>query len=594
MSLRDTGHRLAVRARRVWRRFVAWFHARELSENAILMGFAVAVGGASALGVVAFYELIDRAYTVFFEIPSTLVSREAFLAWRPFVTAMGLLAAWWVMRRLGKGHDGMNVPDVQLAVARRNGAIPAQPALARTAASAITLGAGGSAGSEGPVAVLGSTVGSFLGRSFRFDASRVNVLVAAGAAAGISAAFNAPLAGAFFALEEILGNFAVGAFPAVVVSSVVAAVVSRGVFGNHPAFPIPTEYGYTHPAEIVALYPLLGVVAGLTAALFVRVYFGTDDIAKKLRVPPWALPLIGGASVGLLVFLSRGTLVGYGHLAFRLEVFGGMPLHILALLVLGKILATSITLNTGGSGGVFTPSLYIGAAAGGAFGVAAASIMPDIGITPEAYALVGMGALVAAATDAPLTGILIVFEMTNDYAIVLPLMLATVIATIVARRLQPDSLYSGWLRRRGEVLEHGASRDVLAGRQVREVYDRNPEIIDHAATAAELISVLGRGEQSEFPVVDDDERFVGIITISDLGQIALERADLADVLIAADIARPVETLDPDDTLLAAIRRMGVRGVGSLPVVDPKTGRLLGILGRSHVLGMYERAVVTQG
>ena len=585
---RDTTPRRAL-ARR-WRYFVAWFHALELSENTILMGFAVAVGAATALGVVVFYELIDIAYATFFQVPGEHLSRQVFLAWRPLVTAAGVFAAWSIMRTIGRGHDGLNVPDVQLAVARRSGAIPMRPALARTAASAITLGAGGSAGSEGPVAVLGSTLGSFLGRSFRFDASRVNVLVAAGAAAGISAAFNAPLAGAFFALEEILGNFAVGAFPAVVVASVVAAVVSRGFFGNHPAFPIPAEYGYSHSAEVLALYPLLGILAGLTAVLFVRCYFGTDALVRRLRLRPWLVPVLGGATVGLLVFLSRGTLVGYGHLAFRLEVFGGMPLHVLALLAVGKILATSITLNTGGSGGVFTPSLYIGAATGGAFGVAVASLFPSLPITPEAYALVGMGALVAAATDAPLTGILIVFEMTNDYAIVLPLMLTTVIATIVARRLERDSLYSGWLRRRGEHLEHGASRDVLTATRVSDVFDHNPQIIDHAATVAELLAVLGTGEQTEFPVVDADEHLVGIITVADLGRIALERADLADVIIAADIAQPVETLAPTDSLLDAVRRMGVRGTASLPVVDPRTGRLLGIVGRSHVLGLYERSV----
>jgi CIC family chloride channel protein len=455
------------------------------------------------------------------------------------------------------------------------------------------MGAGGSAGSEGPVAVLGSTLGSFLGRSFRFDAQRVNVLVAAGAAAGISAAFNAPLAGAFFALEEVLGNFAVRAFPAVVVSSVVAAVVSRGVFGNHPAFPIPTEYGYSHAAEMLLFYPLLGVLAGLASALFVRMYFGTEDAVRRLRMPEWLLPVMGGAVVGLLVYMSQGALVGYGHLAFRLEVFGGMPFHVLALLALGKMLATSITLNTGGSGGVFTPSLYIGAATGGAFGVALAALFPGMGLTPEAYALVGMGAVVAAATDAPLTGILIVFEMTNDYAIVLPLMLATVIATIVARRIEHDSLYSGWLRRRGEVIEHGASRDVLAGLLVADVFDRNPQIIENSATVAQLLAVLGRGDQTEYPVVDGAERFVGIITVAGLGQIALERADLTGVLIAADIAVPAETLGPRDSLLAAVRRMGVRGSASLPVVDPRTGRLLGILARSHVLSVYEGTVAAQ-
>jgi CIC family chloride channel protein len=359
-----------------------------------------------------------------------------------------MATAWWLARRFAPGNDGPNVPDVQLAVARREGQIPARAAVVRTAASALTIGSGGSAGSEGPIAVLGAALGSRLGAIFRFDSSRVKVLVGAGAAAGISAAFNAPLAGAFFALEEILGSFRAASFSAVVISSVVAAVVSRAFFGNHPAFPIPTEYGYSLLREMVFFYPALGVLAGLVSALFVRVYFRTADITARLRIRPALLPWLGGAAVGGLIYLSGGLLVGYGHLAVRLEVFGRMAWWALALLALGKILATSLTLNSGGSGGVFTPSLYVGAATGGAFGVAIAGLFPQLHLTPEAYALVGMAALIAGTTDAPITGILIVFEMTNDYAIVLPLMLTTVISHFVARRFQPDSLYSGWLHRR--------------------------------------------------------------------------------------------------------------------------------------------------
>ncbi|HEX7051473.1 MAG TPA: chloride channel protein [Longimicrobiales bacterium] len=574
-----------------WQALVDWFNGLALSENAILIGFAVAVGIVGALGVVAFYKLIDLAYAAFFRWPADYFSWDSFLAYRPALTAAGLALAWWTMRRFGRDHQGLNVPDVQLAVARRGGYIPTRPALVRTAASAITLGSGGSAGSEGPVAVLGSALGSALGRAFRFDPSRVKVLVAAGAAAGISAAFNAPLAGAFFALEEMLGSFAIGAFPPVVVSSVVAAVVSRGFFGNHPAFPIPMEYGYALAREVALFYPLLGIVTGLVAVAFIRIYFRTDSLARSLPVRPAALPWIGGALVGLFVLASHGILVGYGHLAVRLEVFGGMPWFALALLAAGKIFATSLTLNTGGSGGVFTPALYLGAATGGAFGVALAGLFPSLQLHPEAYALVGMGAVVAAATDAPITGILIVFEMTNDYAIVPPLMLATVIAYVVARRIEPDSLYSGWLSRRGERIEHGRDRDVLAGLCVADAYDPDPQVVGQAATVAQLLERLGEGDQTDFPVVDDALRFTGMITVAELGRIAKAYRELTSVLIAADVANPSETVAPRDSLLDVVRKMGVRGAAALPVVDPENGRLLGLISRGHILAVYERAIV---
>jgi CIC family chloride channel protein len=575
---------------RTWSGITDWFNGRALSENAVLLIFAVLTGLLSALGVVAFYKSIDFAYWAFYKLPTSQFPRVALLTYRPVITGAGFAIAWWVMRRIGRGHDGMNVPDVQLAVVRRGGDIEGRPALARTAASAITIGAGGSAGNEGPVVVLGAAIGSWLGRTFRFAPSRVVVLVGCATGAAISAAFNAPLAGAFFALEEVVGTLAAGSFAPVVVSSVVAAVVSRAVFGNHPAFAIPKQFGYAHASELLLLYPLLGVLCGLIAALYVRTYFLFGDLEKRSKLPPALVPWIGGASVGLLVFFSGGILVGYGHLAIHADIFGRMAWYGLLALALGKILATSITLNSGGSGGVFTPSLYIGAATGGAFGVAIAGAFPAMGLHPEAYALVGMGALVAGATDAPITGILLVFEMTNDYAIVIPLMLTVVICQTVARRLNSDSLYSGWLRRRGESIEQGADRDVLSGLHVSDAYESAPQIVSEGARVDELLSHLGQTEQLYFPVVDDQHALIGVITIGELGHIARNDEHLGPLLVASDIAQPTETVSPGDSLLEAIRRMGVRGAESIPVVEAHTQRLLGLIDRSHILNLYERTV----
>ena len=580
----------ARRAGGVWDRFAEWFNAFHFNENTILLGFAVAIGLAGGLGVVAFYGLIDLAYWILYLTPAVFLTQSGFLAYRPMLTGMGMTLAYLIMHGPGRGHDGLNVPDVQRAVAREGGRLPIRPTLARTAASAVTLGTGGAAGSEGPVTVLGAALASFLGRAFRFDPARTKIMVAAGAAAGISAAFNAPLAGAFFALEEILGSLAVGAFPPVVVASVVAAVVSHSFLGDNPAFPIPEEYGYALQRELMIFYPFLGVIAGLVGVLFVRVFFGMETLARKLEGPRWTVAFLGGLLVGVLVLLSKGMLVGHGHLAVHLDVFGGMSWTSLALLALGSILATSVTLNSGGSGGVFTPSLYVGAATGGAFGVALTGLFPHLGLRPEAYALVGMGAVVAASTNAPITGMLLVFEMTNDYEIVLPLMLTTVIANLVARRLEPDSLYSGWLRRRGEHLQHGADRDVLAGLRVADAFDPAPHVVGETAPLDQLLEHLGRGTYTDLPVVDEDRRLVGIIPLADLGRLAGERREEAAALVASDMAIPAETVAPGDSLLEAIRRMGVRGAPSIPVVDRATGHLLGLVSRAHVLALYERAV----
>ncbi len=598
-TLRWRLHRLAVQARRttygpvraartVRDDAVDWFNGLELSENSILIGFAAVIGLAGAAGVIGFYKLLDLAHEAFFAWPESVMPSLGRLAYRPILTAAGAMAAWTIMRRFGRGHDGLNIPDVQLAVVRRQGDLPTVPALARTAASAVTLGSGGSAGSEGPVAVFGALIASRLGHLFRFTGTRTGILVGAGAAAGISAAFNAPLAGAFFALEEILGSFSAVAFAPVVVSSVLAAVVSRAVFGNHPVFPVPLELGYRLTSEVVVLYPLLGLLAGVVSVLFVRCYFGVDAWSRRVKLPPLWLAAGGGAVVGGLAFLSGGLLVGTGHLTIPLDQFAHLAWYLVAGLALAKILATSITLNTGGSGGLFTPSLYVGAATGSAFGLLLRGIFPSLGLTPEPYALVGMGSVIAAATNAPMTGILMVWEMTGNSAIMLPLMLSVVVSHAVARRLERDSLYSGWLRRRGEHLEHGADRDVLAGLRVEDAFDRGPQVIPAHAVATDFLVHLGSGSQEVFPVVGADGSLLGVLTIADLARVAREPREGHATVTAESVAQSSEALEPEDSLLEAMRRLGARGSAALPVVAPSTGRLEGLLSRSDVLGLYGR------
>jgi CIC family chloride channel protein len=269
-----------------------------------------------------------------------------------------------------------------------------------------------------------------------------------------------------------------------------------------------------------------------------------------------------------------------------------MAWYALAMLAVGKILATAVTLQGGGSGGLFTPSVYVGAATGGAFGAVLRTIFPALGLAPEAYALVGMGAVIAGATGAPITGILLVFEMTNDYAIVLPLMIAVVVSNQVARRLEPDNLYSGWLRRRGERIEHGAARDVLAGLHVADALDRDAVVIAEAEPLSRVLDHIGNRDQTIFPVVDGDGLLLGVLTTADLGAVARHDHVLGEVVLAADVVQESETLAPGDSLLRAVRLMGVRGASALPVVDPPSGRLLGVVNRSHVLTLYEQAVAT--
>lgn len=568
-----------------WGRGVEWFNNLDLSENAVLLGFAVLVGVAGAFGVVGFYKLIDLFYYLFFRWPASWM--PAFGPWitRPLITGIAMVTAWWIMRRFAPGEDGMTVPDVQRRVVRAGGDIPTRPALARTAAASATLAGGASAGSEGPVAVLGAAAGSLLARLFHFGPERKTLLVAAGTAAAISAAFNAPLAGAFFALEEILGGLSVAAFPVVVVSSVVAAVISRAVFGNHPAFPIPQEYGYNHLWEVAIAYPLLGVVVGVVAAWFIGVHF---RLGRTQVTGPRAA--LGGVLVGLMVAASAGQLVGTGHLSIPLDVFGTLAWWVIGLLAVGKIVATSLTLGWGGSGGVFTPSLYVGAATGGAVGAGLLALMPTAGIRPGAYGVVGMGAMVAAATGAPITAILLVFEMTDDYALMLPLMLATAVAMVVTHRLQPDNLYSGWLRRRGIHLDHGMDRDRLSGLTVADAIDRRSIVVLGHESVATLVRRFAFSEQTVYPVVDPEARLLGILTLRDLGTLVRDGADVDPALTAVDIASPTEALTLQAPLVEVVRRLGVLGVAALPVVDVASGRVLGTVGRAAIVARYGQSL----
>ena len=575
-----------------WARAVRWLESRDVDEEVLLIACGAAIGAAAGLGVVAFYHLIDAAYWLFIAWPARTFGLGPHLAYLPLLTALALWGAWMVVRRAGV-PDGQNVPDVQLAVAKQNGRVRMRPVVVRTIASAITLGGGGSAGSEGPVAVLGAGLGSAAGRLLRLQPRRVKILVGCGAAAGISGAFSAPFAGAFFALEEVLGSFAVGAFSPVLVASVAGALTVRPFLGRHPAFLIP-KYGDTHAWTVLVLFPFLGVACGLCSALYTRLFFATAARLERAAAPAWARPVVGGLAVGAVTLLSGGLLLGNGHLAIPNEVFGAGDLawYALVALAVAKIVATSVTLGAGGSGGVFTPTLFIGAALGGGLGRLAAGVIPGHGVHPEVWGLVGMAGLVAGATRAPLTAIFMVFDMTDDYGIVPALVVVAVIAYVTAHRFAPHGLYDGWLARRGEQLSHGADRAIMDRLHVRDAVDRRVVTVAPGATLADVVAATRRTRHTTLAVVDH-QRLVGVIAYDDLREAMLDRGDLAPLLVAADLAVPTETLTPRQSLREALSRMNARAVDALPVVEgtgdgDADSRFVGMLTRADLLAAYER------
>jgi CIC family chloride channel protein len=462
--------------------------------------------------------------------------------------------------------------------------------IVRTLAAVVTLAGGGSAGSEGPTAVLGSAIGSVTGRAMRFQPRRLKILVGCGAAAGISAAFNAPFAGAFFALEEVLGSFSIGAFSPVVIASVVAAITVRPFLGSHPAFHIP-PYGSIRPISIVLLYPLLGIGCGLASALYSKMYFATADALQKVRVS-WLRPLLGGLAVGLLGYSGGGLLMGTGHLAIPIEIFGGIAWYLLIGFALGKMLATSLTLGSGGSGGLFTPTLFVGAAFGGGMGVLAHQLLPNFGLHPEAWALVGMAGLIAGTVHAPITAIFMVFEMTDDYNLVPPLMIVSVIAFATARRFAKHGLYDGWLARRGEHLAHGADRAIMHRLLVRDVMSTGAVQVSPDATLAKVVEASSESRLTTIPVVDEEGVLYGVITFAELRLALLDRGELAPLLLAADLTEPTEIALATDTVQTALAKLNARAADLLPVVESEDHPVfIGVLTRDDILASYERELM---
>lgn len=565
-----------------------WLERRDWDEGSLLLVVGGAIGLVGGLAVVVFYRLIDLSHLVFIEWPGARLPLAVRALYWPILTGFGTWAAWYIVRRAGIA-EGQNVPDVQRAVAKHDARVPVRPVAVRTLASAVTLGSGGSAGSEGPVAVLGASLGSVLGRRMRLQVRHRKVLVGCGAAAGIAAAFNAPFAGAFFALEEVLGTFSVGAFSPVVIASVVGAVTARAFLGSHPVFVLP-DMDDSHPVASLLLYPILGIACGLVAALHSRAYLRGPGIMSRMPGPDWLRPVLGGGAVGAIVAASGGLLVGDGHLALPAALFGGLAWWALIMLAFAKIAATALTLSSGGSGGVFTPTLFIGAALGGGIGVLLADLIPGQVVHPHAWALVGMAGLIAGATRAPLTAIFMVFEMTDDPAYIGPIIVVAVVSLITARRLTPHGLYDGWLAQRGEHLAHGVDQSVMDRVHAGTAMERDVPTVGQSATLAEVVAGAAASTQAVLPIVDEGGRLVGLADHHGIREALVARGAVEQILLAADLAQAVEPLRPEASLREALAAMNARGLDALPIADARTGAFLGLLSRDALLKAYERAL----
>jgi CIC family chloride channel protein len=568
---------------------------------------ATACGVAGALAAIAFRVLVRAVTALFYGGAPDLASfgAEGWLAEGGDPLAAARALPWWqlvalpavgglvvgpLVHFLAREAHGHGVPEVMEAVALRGGVIRGRVAAVKSLASAVTIGSGGSVGREGPIVQIAAAVGSKIGQLLRVTPRQLRTIVGCGAAAGIAATFNAPIAGALFAVELILGDFAVSHFSPIVIASVVATVLSRAILGDQPAFAIP-PYELVSPFELLG-YAGVGVLAGLVGLAFMSVLNACEDAFERLRVRPWLKPALGGFAVGAIAIPLPHVLgVGYDTIAKALS--GDLGPGLLLALLGAKIVATSVTVGSGGSGGVFAPSLFLGAMAGGCFGNLVHAWLPDATAGSGAYAIVTMGAVVAATTHAPLTAIIMIFEMTQSLAVIPPLMAACVVSTLVATRLRSESIYTLKLARRGFERGRADEPGVLRRLRVRDVMDPEPVAIPASARLPELLDLVVRSPHTQFFVVDVDRRLLGSVSLSDLRRLVLDQDALRHVLVAGDLAIPDRpTVHPDDDLDTLMEVLGHGEIEEVAVVDrTDSRRLLGTVTTQHAIDAYNAEVL---
>lgn len=564
---------LQIRARRAFNRI-------PLRENQKIYILTLLIGGLCGLAAVSFHLLLD-----FFQSRIIYAAAASPAWWRIpaliIIPAIGGLIAGAGLYLLAPEARGSGIPQVKTAFYLDGGRIPARVIPGKMFLAAINIGAGASLGREGPTVQICAAIASLLGRMFAISRRRLQSLVPIGAAAGLAAAFNTPIAAVTFTLEEIIGDAASRPLGSIVIAAVIASVVERAILGEHPVFNVPTYKLHT-PYELI-FYAVLGLIAGLAAVAFnesllrLRAFF-----RKQQAIPQWATPGVGGLILGvvgmsaLLLTDSASVFgVGYGQLAAQLQ--SSLPLKMLIILGAFKLVATVISYSSGSSGGIFGPSLYIGGMIGGAVGLLTKFTLGIPQIQPEAFALVGMGAMFAGVVRAPVTSIIMIFEMTNNYSIILPLMIANITSYVVAIELSPTPIYDALLSQDGIHLpqtERKALRQALvSSAMTTEIVTVNDSL--SVREAFQRVQALPE-QHHAYPVVDGTERLVGLFTLNDLKR-ALA-ADRGAARLREVISKNLELVHPDQTLDVAMIKLGRKGISQLPVVSRKdSARLLGII-----------------
>ena len=565
-----------LRLLRVWGWRTELIRPSELQATLFWAGI---IGFFGALVSVWFRDLIQWMHWLATGHTGSLVESFTQLApWKRllFPAAGGALAGV-TLSFASRIKPGRSTTDYMEAIVLGDGQISSRLSLVKCASALFSIASGASIGREGPLVQLSAMIASLLGRLRKMPVVRLRLLVACGAAAGIASAYNAPIGGALFVSEIILGSLAMESFGPLVFSSVIATLTVRQLFGASPLYEISIPAVRLNSTWEIVLYLLLGALAGAVAPLFLWSLRASEKLFKKLPIPGALRLAVGGLAVGALA-LFLPEVCGNGYSVINKLLHGQYVWYLLLLILVFKLAATAATFGSGAVGGVFTPTLFVGACMGYLFALAAAPLWPGTPLVPSAFTLVGMGALLAATTHAPLMAIMVLFEMTLDYQMILPLMLACVVSHYVCRGFDPKSIYAESLKRKGEgILD-------LPSRRVADLMKAKPECVQESAPFMEIAESFLINQFVNLYVVDANQSFKGVISLHDIKSY-LHDQELANLVIARDLLRPrFPTITPEATLADALTAFAHHDADRLPVVaEPLERQLIGTISKSDLL-----------
>ena len=567
-------------------------------ENTIMLVTAALIGLLAGVAIIVFREAVELVHEFVF-VQGYELLRIGEGGWRrfllPLIPMFGMVLLIPLSLLFPGKVNGYGFTRFLRRVNLENGVINAKNIFIKIAATAITIGSGNSAGVEGPIAQIGGALGSQVGQKMRVSGVRIKVYIAAGSAGAIAGIFNAPIAGIFFAAEIVLlGTYEISSFAALVIASAMATVVSRAYYGEIPAFPIP-DYHMVNPFVEMPLYAVMALILGLLAVVHIRFFYFVRDKFQALPIHAQVKPIIGAFMVGSIGIVFP-QVMGDGYEFIELALAGHGIIWLMLALIALKSIATAITLGSGGAGGVFAPSLFIGAVAGGAFGGVVHYLLPEYTATSGAYATIGIGAFLAASTHAPMTAMFLLFEMTGNYMIIVPIMLTAIMATVTASKFYRDSIDTVDFTREGINIHEGREVAILKSIRVGKALTEEVDFISETANINQLLELFATAKDSfYFPVINHTGMMVGVVSMQDVKTILHDEEQRVCFLVGAICSHDVISMTPDDNLYEAMQLFDVKGLEEIPVVESKEDPwVLGMIKRKDVITAYNREILRRG